>query len=61
MLVHYLGNLFIAAINAYIQKNASVPVQAAYGVVFTLGIIPAVLMTFWTRIFSTWWPLIQKP
>ena len=54
MLVHYLGNLFIAAINAYIQKNASVPVQAAYGVVFTLGILPAVLMILWTRIFSTW-------
>ena len=61
MIVHYLGNLFIAAINAYIQKNASVPVQAAYGVVFTLGIIPAVLMMVWTRLFTTWWPLIQKP
>jgi membrane protease YdiL (CAAX protease family) len=61
MLVHYLGNLFIAAINAYIQKNASVPVQAAYGVVFTMGITPVVLMMLWTRLFSTWWPLIQKP
>ncbi|MBN2045722.1 MAG: CPBP family intramembrane metalloprotease [Anaerolineales bacterium] len=61
MLVHYLGNLFIAAINAYIQKNASLPVQAVYGVVFTLGIIPTVLMMFWTRLFTTWWPLIQKP
>lgn len=44
MIVHYLGNLFIAAINAYIQNNASVPVQAVYGVVFSLGIIPTVLM-----------------
>jgi membrane protease YdiL (CAAX protease family) len=53
MLVHYLGNLFIAAINAYIQNNASVPVQAAYGVVFTLGLIPTVLMMLWTRLFTT--------
>lgn len=61
MLVHYLGNLFIAAINAYIQKNASVPVQAAYGVVFTLGFIPAILMMLWTRRFTIWWPITQKP
>jgi membrane protease YdiL (CAAX protease family) len=60
MLVHYLGNLLIAAINAYIQKNAPVPVQAAYGVVFTLGILPAILMMLWTRLFTTWWPMIQK-
>ena len=61
ILVHYLGNLLIAAINAYIQNNASVPVQAAYGVVFTLGIIPVTLMMLWTRLFTIWWPVIQKP
>ena len=60
MIVHYLGNLFIAAINAYIQNNASVPVQAVYGVVFTLGIIPTILMILWTRLFTTRWPIIQK-
>jgi membrane protease YdiL (CAAX protease family) len=60
ILVHYLGNLLLAAINAYIQNNASVPLQAAYGVVFTLGIIPTMLMVLWTRLFSTWWPVIQK-
>jgi len=60
MIVHYLGNLFIAAINAYIQNNASVPVQAVYGVVFTLGIIPTILMILWTRWFTTRWPIIQK-
>ena len=60
MLVHYLGNLFISAINAYIQNNAPVSVQAAYGVVFTLGLIPTVLMVLWTRLFTTWWPMIQK-
>jgi membrane protease YdiL (CAAX protease family) len=61
MIVHYLGNLFIAAINAYIQTSASVPVQAVYGIVFTLGIIPTILMIFWTRFFTTRWPIIQKP
>ena len=61
MMVHYLGNLFISAINAYIQNNASVPVQAVYGIVFTLGIIPTILMMLWTRFFTTRWPLNQKP
>jgi len=61
ILVHYLGNLLLAAIDAYIQNKASVPLQAVYGVVFTLGIIPTMLMMLWTRLFSTWWPVIQKP
>jgi membrane protease YdiL (CAAX protease family) len=60
MIVHYLGNLFIAAINAYIQNNASVPAQAIYGVVFTLGIIPTILMILWTRFFTTRWQVIQQ-
>ena len=55
IMVHYLGNLFIAAINGYIQNNASVAMQAVYGVIFTLGIIPSVLMIFWTRFFSNRW------
>ena len=59
ILVHYLGNLFISAINAYIQNNASVPVQAVYGIVFTLGIIPTILMILWTRYFTTRWPINQ--
>lgn len=60
ILVHYLGNLLLAAINAYIQNNASVPLQAVYGVVFTLGIIPTILMMLWTHLFTNWWPMIQK-
>ena len=61
MIVHYLGNLFIPAINAYILNNASVPAQAIYGVVFTLGIIPTILMILWTRFFTTRWQVIQQP
>jgi len=61
MIVHYLGNLFIPAINAYILNNASVPAQAIYGVVFTLGIIPTILMILWTRFFTTRWQVTQQP
>ncbi len=60
MIVHYLANLFIAAINAYIQSNASIPTQAIYGVVFTLGIIPTILMILWTHFFTARWQVIQQ-
>jgi len=60
MIVHYLGNLFVSATNAYIQTNASIEVLAVYGIVFTFGIIPAILMILWTRLFTTRWPNLQK-
>jgi hypothetical protein len=59
MIVHYLGNLFVSAINAYVQANASIPAVAVYGVVFTFGIIPTTLMMLWTRLFTRW-PILQK-
>jgi len=60
MIVHYLGNLFVSAINAYIQANASMPAVAVYGVVFTFGIIPTILMILWTRFLTTRWTIFQK-
>ena len=60
MIVHYLGNLLVSAITAYIQANASIQAVAVYGVVFTFGIIPAFLMILWTRFFTTRWPTFQK-
>jgi membrane protease YdiL (CAAX protease family) len=57
MLVHYLGNLFIYPLTAYIQNNASLQVQTLYGVILTMGVIPALLMFLWARAFTTWWPL----
>jgi membrane protease YdiL (CAAX protease family) len=60
MIVHYLGNLFVGAITAYIQANGSVQQVAVYGIVFTFGIIPTILMILWTRVFTTHWPSIQK-
>jgi membrane protease YdiL (CAAX protease family) len=60
MIVHYLGNLFVSAINAYIQANASIPELAIYGVVFTFGIIPTALMILWTRFFTTRWLFTRR-
>ena len=60
MIVHYLGNLFVDAITAYIQANGSVQEVAIYGIVFTFGIIPTILTILWTRVFTTHWPSIQK-
>ena len=59
MIVHYLGNLFVAAITAYIQANGSVREVVVYGIVFTFGIIPTILMMLWTRVFTRW-PIMQK-
>jgi len=58
MMVHYLGNLFVSATNAYIQNNASIQAEVVYGIVFTLGIIPTILMILWTRLFTRW-PIFQ--
>jgi len=60
MIVHYLGNLFVSALNAYVQNNASIPVQAFYGITFTLGVIPVVLMSLWVRVFTSWSTITQK-
>jgi membrane protease YdiL (CAAX protease family) len=59
MIVHYLGNLFVGAITAYIQANGSVQEVAVHGIVFTFGIIPTILMMLWTRVFTRW-PIMQK-
>jgi membrane protease YdiL (CAAX protease family) len=61
MLVHYLGNLFIYPWTAYIQDNASTPVLMFYSIIFTMGIIPVVLMTLWARGFTTKWPVPAQP
>jgi membrane protease YdiL (CAAX protease family) len=60
MLVHYLGNLLVAAINAYVQQYASNPAQVVYGILFTFGVIPAVLMMLWARRFSAWRPFSEN-
>ena len=55
MIVHYLGNVFISSLTGYIQTRASIEIQALYGVIFSLGVIPVTIMILWTRFFSSRW------
>jgi len=56
MLFHYFGNLFVYSLTGYIQETASVAIQVLYGVTFTFGLIPVILMILWIRFFSARWP-----
>jgi len=57
MIVHYLGNVFIGSLTGYMQSRASIEIQALYGVIFSLGVVPTTLMILWTRFFlSRWMP-----
>lgn len=55
MIVHYLGNVFISSLTGYMQSRASIEMQALYGIIFSLGIIPTTLMILWTRFFASRW------
>ena len=54
MILHYLSNLFVSALNAYIQTNATIPEQALYGIIFTFGAVPTILMILWVRGYTSW-------
>jgi membrane protease YdiL (CAAX protease family) len=58
MIVHYLSNLFVSALNAYIQTNATIPEQALYGIIFTFGAVPTILMILWVRGYTSWVKMI---
>lgn len=55
MIVHYLGNVFIGSLTGYMQTRSSIEIQALYGVLFSLGVVPSTLMILWTRFFSSRW------
>ncbi|UCH63402.1 MAG: CPBP family intramembrane metalloprotease [Fidelibacterota bacterium] len=55
MILHWLGNAFVAAIMAYLNTNATTEVQVLYGVVTTFGLVPVVLIIAWVRYFSRRW------
>lgn len=55
MVVHYLGNAFISSLLGYLQMWASVEVQVVYGIIFSFGIIPTVLMILWTKFYTSRW------
>jgi membrane protease YdiL (CAAX protease family) len=54
MILHYLSNLFVPALNGYIQTNATIPEQALYGIIFTFGALPTILMILWVRGYTSW-------
>jgi len=56
MLVHYLSNVFVGSLTSYIQTYASVRTQAVYGVVFSFGLVPTILMCLWVILFTYLWP-----
>jgi len=58
MLVHYLGNLFIAPFIGYVNTSASAKTQAVYGIVFSSGLVPTTLMILWVILFTTLWPVL---
>ncbi len=55
MIVHYVGNVTIGWLTAYLQSRASIEIQALYGVLLSFGVVPATLMILWTRFFSSRW------
>jgi membrane protease YdiL (CAAX protease family) len=55
MILHYLGNLFVGSIMAYLNANGSTEVQVLYGVLTTFGLLPVVLMIVWVKVFSRRW------
>lgn len=58
MIVHYLGNAFIGSLTGYMQARASVEVQALYGILLSLGLVPTALMILWTCFV---WARLKKP
>jgi len=61
MIFHYLGNVFIGSLTGYMQSRASMEMQALYGIIFSLGIVPTTLMILWTKFYtSRWLPLIKE-
>lgn len=58
MLVHYLSNLFVSPLTWYVQTSASAQTQAAYGIVFSFGLVPTTLMVLWVVLFTTLWPIV---
>lgn len=55
MIIHYLSNVFISLLSGYMQARASIEIQAMYGVILSIGIVPTALMILWTRFFTSRW------
>ena len=58
MLVHYLSNLFIGSLTAYLQSSASLQTQVVYGILFSFGLVPTTLMILWVWLFTKLRPIV---
>ena len=55
MIIHYLSNVFISFLSGYMQARASIEIQALYGVILSIGVVPTTLMILWARFFTSRW------
>ena len=55
MIVHYLGNAFVGSLTGSIANLAPVETQVVYGVLFTFGLLPSLLMILWVKFFADRW------
>jgi membrane protease YdiL (CAAX protease family) len=55
IVIHYLSNAFIGLLSGYMQARASIDIQAFYGVILTIGVVPTTLMILWARSFTSRW------
>ncbi len=55
MIIHYLSNVFISFLSGYMQARASIEMQALYGVILSIGVVPTTLMILWARFFLIRW------
>lgn len=55
MIVHYFSNLFVGSLAGYMQSRATPTIWSLYGVLFSFGVIPTVLMLIWARYFISKW------
>ncbi len=58
IIIHYLSNVFISLLSGYMQSKASIEIQALYGVILSIGVVPTTLMILWTRFFTSKWPVV---
>jgi len=60
MIIHYLSNVFISLLSGYMQSRASIEIQALYGVILSIGVVPTTLMILWARFFSSKWLPVES-
>ena len=57
IIIHYLSNVFLSLLSGYMEARASIEIQAFYGVILSIGVVPTTLMILWARFFlSRWMP-----